>query len=238
MRVARTYPCVRCGVVFRPKKSDRKTYCSRDCARAAWVGGKAERAEARRAAVLADRREAAAKIPCAVCARTGWAASLLERLCGDACRKRRACDKARESNAAKHDLRERKCVGCGAGFVAAYGSKRRQFCSGTCATKAAKRVYGHNHRERARYHGVPYEPVNVVRVLERDGWRCQICGCDTPRKLRGTNHPKAPEIDHRVPMARGGAHSYANVQAACRRCNGAKGASAETGQLPMWDKVG
>lgn len=68
---------------------------------------------------------------------------------------------------------------------------------------------------------VQFDPMDV---FERDGWRCYICRQPTPKELRGTYGPSAPELDHVVPLAKGGAHSLANVACACRRCNSLKGA--------------
>lgn len=47
-------------------------------------------------------------------------------------------------------------------------------------------------------------------VFARDGHRCQYCG------------GRAESIDHVHPRSRGGAHSWDNVVAACRRCNASK----------------
>lgn len=47
-------------------------------------------------------------------------------------------------------------------------------------------------------------------VFARDGHRCQYCGA------------RAESIDHVHPRSRGGAHTWDNVVAACRRCNTAK----------------
>lgn len=44
----------------------------------------------------------------------------------------------------------------------------------------------------------------------RDGHRCQYCG------------GPAEDVDHVVPRSRGGPHTWENVVAACRRCNGRK----------------
>lgn len=74
------------------------------------------------------------------------------------------------------------------------------------------------------------ESIDPIKVFERDRWACQMCGIKTPKALRGTNDPKAPELDHVVALALGGSHTWANVQCACRRCNGLKGAKA-LGQL-------
>jgi 5-methylcytosine-specific restriction endonuclease McrA len=63
------------------------------------------------------------------------------------------------------------------------------------------------------YVKVPYYGrANLSRraVFARDSWACQYCG------------GKAETMDHVVPRSRGGAHSWENVVAACRRCNSKK----------------
>lgn len=77
-------------------------------------------------------------------------------------------------------------------------------------------------RRRARIAAQGRDAVNRLRVFDRDGWRCWVCGVDTPATLVGTCEPNAPELDHVVPISRGGAHTYANVRCACRRCNGGR----------------
>ncbi len=47
-------------------------------------------------------------------------------------------------------------------------------------------------------------------VFLRDGHRCQYCG------------RAAENVDHVQPRSRGGKHTWDNVVAACRRCNGRK----------------
>jgi len=94
-----------------------------------------------------------------------------------------------------------------------------------------RRIY---RRQRARHCGVEYEPINVFKVFERDRWHCQICGKPTPKKNRGTRYPNAPELDHRIPISKGGPHLYSNVQCACRRCNGLKSNKNCDGQLPLF----
>ena len=59
-------------------------------------------------------------------------------------------------------------------------------------------------------------PTRVrLRVFERAGGRCQICG----RKL-GPADKWA--VDHIVALVNGGAHAEANMQIACDWCHGAK----------------
>lgn len=64
-----------------------------------------------------------------------------------------------------------------------------------------------------RYVQVPYKrraTLNLRAVLARDRGTCQYCG------------GKAASIDHVLPRAKGGAHVWENVVAACLRCNNKK----------------
>ncbi len=70
-----------------------------------------------------------------------------------------------------------------------------------------------------RQRGVATEYVDPILVFTRDRWRCQLCGRSTPTSLCGKQKSCSPTVDHIVPIARGGAHSYQNVQCACLRCN-------------------
>lgn len=129
----------------------------------------------------------------------------------------------------------RLCVCCGEPFTADHGARR--YCSARCVRRQARKGkdrQDRKHRDRARKHGVHYEAVNRIRLFERDRWRCQVCGVKTPKRLMGSLAPNAPEMDHRIPMVMGGPPTWANVQCACRRCNGAKGGTIIVGQLPLF----
>lgn len=149
---------------------------------------------------------------------------------------------------AKVGLLIKSCVACGASFKPkATKGGVTDYCSASCRSAAAKankrkhrrerrRKHGNasTHRKRARLAGVEYEPISVQKVMERDGWRCQICGRATPKKFRGSCRPNAPELDHVVPLAMGGPHKYINVQCACRECNARKGGDSVAGQMPLF----
>ena len=63
----------------------------------------------------------------------------------------------------------------------AYGDRRRSFCGDQCAKRAARKKRGPgNDRKRACRAGVYYEPVNRIKVFDRDGWCCQVCGARAP----------------------------------------------------------
>lgn len=76
------------------------------------------------------------------------------------------------------------------------------------------------------------ERVSPLKVFARDNWRCQLCGVSTPQSLRGKHKPNSPELDHVIPLALGGEHTWANLQCTCRACNGAKG-SRPLGQIGL-----
>jgi 5-methylcytosine-specific restriction endonuclease McrA len=99
------------------------------------------------------------------------------------------------------------------------------------AYKAARRRA--KARRRARKRGAQVvETIDPSRVFERDGFTCGLCG----KRLamgRSVPHPKAPTVDHIVPLANGGDHSYANVQAAHFICNSVKGNRGGPEQLRL-----
>lgn len=64
-------------------------------------------------------------------------------------------------------------------------------------------------------------PVSRVRIFERDKWKCRLCGKKVKRDAV-VPHPRAPVLDHVLPLARGGTHEPANVQLACFMCNAHK----------------
>lgn len=66
------------------------------------------------------------------------------------------------------------------------------------------------------------EDVARAVVFERDGWLCGICGLHIDRNLAHPD-PMSASVDHIIPLARGGLHAMANVQAAHLNCNVRKG---------------
>lgn len=101
-------------------------------------------------------------------------------------------------------------------------TRRPKFCSAYCSGRGEAGLRNRrigNSRRRARLAAVKFEAFDPLEVLERDKWRCHLCGIPTPRRLRGTFEPNAPELDHIIPLAAGGDHSRKNTACACRRCN-------------------
>jgi len=57
------------------------------------------------------------------------------------------------------------------------------------------------------------------KIAERDGYRCQRCGKYMPDGV-------GLQIDHIVPVSKGGKTVPSNLQVLCSRCNGQKGSSS------------
>ena len=100
---------------------------------------------------------------------------------------------------------------------------------------------------------VPFQPVHeellILRkqsraeirdeLAARHGWQCHICGDPIPRMLRGTGYtiespdPRFPDIEHVIPLSRGGLHFYGNLRLAHRSCNQRKGHSDNAPIAPL-----
>lgn len=208
-----SFECAGCGVAFKRRTNSRNKgkYCSRECS----DGG------ARRLASPENREIAKSFLvsysvrrnKCQDC--ESWVTSPQGRLRCEPCdisHKRNRQDELRGVDRSK-----RTCLQCGVEFTPPYGRAHASYCSNACC-------YTRNYTLRRNLLTDPAnDNVDPFVVFDRDDWRCQLCGVKTPRKLRGTYEPNAPELDHIIPVSKGGMHTYLNTQCACRRCNIKKG---------------
>jgi 5-methylcytosine-specific restriction endonuclease McrA len=65
------------------------------------------------------------------------------------------------------------------------------------------------------------ETVDSVSVFERCGYICQMCGITCPKDAVWPAKD-FPTLDHIIPLAKGGEHSYANTELLCLDCNNHK----------------
>ncbi len=220
--------CKGCGTQFVPKGSDRKGYCSRECAYRnikQWCKPPARAGLRKRPNPWMQFKRWA---KCELCDKPTY--SKWHR--GDITCKDPACIAERIRVRSTPGAIPWSCTKCGTAMPRARGRYEARRCD-TCrvASKRAGRrkrreLYGPNiHRSRARRNGVPWEPVNRLIVFKRDGWVCQICKRQVLRKWTYANavkrvpHPRSPTLDHITPMSKGGPHTYDNVQCACFECN-------------------
>lgn len=108
------------------------------------------------------------------------------------------------------------CAGCDAWFIArSRAGMPPKFCSDRCKHADAA------HRHRARKRGARVESIYRRKIFERDNWVCHICGDPVNREAKNGDLDY-PTLDHIIPLARGGAHSMANLKPAHAWCNSVK----------------
>lgn len=84
-------------------------------------------------------------------------------------------------------------------------------------------------------------PTQRKTVLERDGYKCRICGISRQYlddKAPGLGEYLRLEIDHIVPIAQGGTSDTSNLQCLCWRCNSLKGSKKTNKQVNSLRKWG
>lgn len=192
--------CDECGALFtsnRWAKCDaehQRRYCSPECQRAkGWRLRKSF-------AISLDWRE------CSRCA-----VRFISRYGRSRCD---ACHEPGATHPKPFDFQAGYCAECGNSFVVA-AAHRTVYCSRRCGMAAKRRDYDAKKREAF------VERVFRRKVFNRDGWVCRLCGEPTSRKW-ASDDPLAPTIDHIIPVAKGGEHSYANTQCAHAICNSRK----------------
>lgn len=116
------------------------------------------------------------------------------------------------------------CIHCGAEIDRMITPNKRLCLQ---CTKVKKNESKGNHRRRARRRGVACERISHTAVFIRDNWTCGICGKRVDRSAKAPD-PLSPSIDHVIPFAKGGSHTYGNVQCAHFGCNSIKGARVDT----------
>lgn len=196
-----------CASVFRIKtrssKNDGK-YCSRQC-RFAYLNWRTETRTVQREG---DRWEVGLWKLCACsnCKGVFFSKQPKAHLCSRKC--------SIEYHNPPVPIREMECRQCGR----RYEGKGQPVC-GDCvclnlkaATKAAKI------KRRYQLASTQVEPIRVDEIFDRDGWVCQECGTSVSKSL-DVNDDRYPNLDHVIPLAKGGTHTKENVRCTCRKCN-------------------
>lgn len=204
--------CKRCGVQYRPKQSNRRTYCSRDCSYADLHDQRLARLAAREAARLRA---------CDVCGREFKRAGA--KRCSEECRAEAARRYSRQF--CPYIAKPKKsvaCAFCGVDFLSAHPHAR--FCSRSCSRRAEQRRHWLKVRAQVRERRASIkagEDIDPLAVFADDGWCCWVCGLPVDRSAVFPA-PLSAVIDHVVPFAKGGAHQRSNVRCAHNICNSHK----------------
>ena len=112
-------------------------------------------------------------------------------------------------------MKDATCGRCGG----KYNSRRSQNGSDLCGKchYTAKRDAKSAIRRARKLETADIAWLDPVKVFDRDGWRCKLCGVHV-RRMK-TYHPWRAHADHVIPLSKGGAHNMENMQTLCQSCN-------------------
>ncbi len=202
--------CEQCGQDYRPTYKDQRT-CGRACGAVLSKATKSLRPKAE--VVIASRIHINTCVECSVL----FIAQRPRRICSRSCELAKGRRRSKDAFVSQAIPTTKSCADCGENYTTPTAAN-----CGVCK-RCQKRRYGKSDRKRARYHGVGYEPISRLKVYQRDGWKCGLCGKAVDRRVMAP-HPMSVSLDHVVPLSMGGDHVYANVQCAHFGCNSLKGA--------------
>jgi hypothetical protein len=127
-----------------------------------------------------------------------------------------------------------KCINC-----KTYSRRPRQFgpgsfCEDMCRIEWESKSFGFSF-DRNTYERIRYsknrkkimsagDKIDRMAVFDYFNWKCHLCDIEIDKFLR-TPHPLAATLDHKIPLAVGGTHTWNNVAPAHLKCNEIKGAT-------------
>lgn len=146
-----------------------------------------------------------------------------KKYCSIECQRKASNKKNKEKREAerKGKLRKGVCVVCGKEFETLQPSQK------TCTKACSKTYKNYRNDHRLNKDNIVDKDITLATLYERDKGICYICKreCDWNDKKGFTVGKTYPTIEHLIPLARGGKHSWSNVRLACHECNSKKSAT-------------
>lgn len=239
------YKCITCGKMFAPKRKNNTMYCSKRCKEIASKKRRGVKCNDniepyRKVCTICGKEFQTFRETRVTC--SSWCAEKQKHKKD----KRRLSDGTRlaqykaEVHAKAVQNQERKalermwyesihtvqrhCKICGGVFYCLDTSKRA-----TCSTECSRKLQTRRSDKRIPKNKIVDSDITLQKLFKRDGGICYLCGCrcsfeDWKVSANGFKYPgdTYPEIEHVVPVSRGGLHSWDNVRLACAKCNAQK----------------
>lgn len=156
-------------------------------------------------------------------------------------REKKYCSKECQLEANKKQMRERKkklfipelkkCKYCNNEFITQF-KKSKTYCSDECKRKMnnlLSKLHDGKRAERIQRNGKIHNDITLKKLYKKHKGLCSICGekCDyedysISKEGYFIANSNYPSIDHIIPIAKGGTHTWNNVQLAHRICNSIK----------------
>jgi len=226
----RTRTCEVCGKAFLKSytSSTAGRACSRECGfkllaidASKKFGSEWIRKDNERASTLV-----ASLKPCPVC---GWHFVSNASDCGrPGCRKENNRRKAIASWYGSYEAWLNKpCDDCGQ--LVEVGKYKGRYCNACrkVRQRAARAIASAKRRRLQNGVTSPDAPRSILKgiadMIRKAGHKCSLCGLMMTKGC-DPNHDRYIELDHKVPLSRGGTDTFDNLQAICRKCNGLKSA--------------
>lgn len=113
------------------------------------------------------------------------------------------------------------CKNCGKEYcIGTTGYNSKQYCSEKCMKRWAMRVKNDRRLKRMKQRKHDND-ITLEKLFGRDSGICYLCGgaCDWDDMTDGNAGDSYPSIDHVLPLAKGGTHTWDNIKLAHRKCN-------------------
>lgn len=236
------YTCQNCGKVFykRTNGGSKNMFCSRECS-AKYIIKVNKKHCLNCNAELKDRTKKYCSEECKIKHKEK---EYTCKCCSEtfkSTREKKYCSKECQLEANKKQMRERKkklfipelkkCKYCNNEFITQF-KKSKTYCSDECKRKMnnlLSKLHDGKRAERIQRNGKIHNDITLKKLYKKHNGLCSICGekCDyedysISKEGYFIANSNYPSIDHIIPIAKGGTHTWNNVQLAHRICNSIK----------------
>ncbi|NCB03846.1 MAG: HNH endonuclease [Spirochaetia bacterium] len=230
----KTCICQNCGKIYINERGRTcgNVYCSRECS---------DEHKHKKAVLALEAKKEESIAVCKVCGKQYYKKSRNSVACSKECsmeyNRQQSYDNWTRYKESNLTIMNSVCQECGKTFSYKVMNrvKELKYCSEKCRKKSGKR--NSKHKRRCIMKELPKENISIVAIMKKYRNTCQVCGCKVHRSNGKDWSPNIATIDHIVPIAKGGTHTYDNVQLLCAMCNTRKSDNMKGVQLRLFSEA-